>query len=182
MPADDGLRTEPGTAITWMSRSAASSTVCIEPPAAWDSTTTTRSASAAMIRLRAGNRHAAGPSAERRLAEQQAARRATRPHRSRCWAGYTTSSPLPTTPTGRATGVEHAAVGGAVDAEGQAGHDGHARLGELAAELAGEPGARRRCTGGCRRSRPATVAERREVALREEHAPGGSGRPRSASG
>ena len=43
-----------------MPRASASSAVCIEPPRNRDSTTTTASAKPAMIRLRAGKRHASG--------------------------------------------------------------------------------------------------------------------------
>ena len=58
-PADASLLIGPGTAITGRSRSAAASTVYIEPPVAPDSTTTSTSHSAATMRLRAGNCHGA---------------------------------------------------------------------------------------------------------------------------
>ena len=59
-PAETGERTEPGTASTGISRPIASSAVIIDPPCSGDSTTTTARDSAAMIRLRDGNRQGSG--------------------------------------------------------------------------------------------------------------------------
>ena len=59
-PAAEGLRREPGSANTVRPYSAAYLAVMRDPPLAVASTTTTRSASAAMIRLRTGNRSRRG--------------------------------------------------------------------------------------------------------------------------
>ena len=59
-PAEAGLRIGPGTAATARERCAASVAVSRAPPSACDSTTTQASLSAAMIRLRAGNRQRSG--------------------------------------------------------------------------------------------------------------------------
>ena len=165
VPTDDGLRTEPGTAMTGMSRSAASFTVSSEPPAAWDSTTTTRCDSAAMMRLRAGNRHASG------RAPSGASLR-SRPRRADALPQVSVPGrvhdvePAPDHTDRAATGVEHAAVGGAVDAEGEAGDHGDPRVGELATHLAREPRAGARAPARAH-DRDPDLGEGGEVALRE---------------
>ncbi len=58
MPTEAELWTDPGTAPTSIPRRKAASTVCHDPPLAWDSTTTTMRAKPAMSRLRDGKRHA----------------------------------------------------------------------------------------------------------------------------
>ena len=76
VPREAELRTEPGTAPTGTPRRAAASTVWNEPPRPWHSTTTTTSARAAMMRLRAGKTRGRGgvPSA---ASDSTAPRRAT---------------------------------------------------------------------------------------------------------
>ena len=92
---------------------------------------------------------------------------------------------------GTAARLEHAAVGGAVDAEREAGHHRDAGVGELAAELAREPGAGAGAPAGAD-DRDAHVGQRAEVALGEQHgralgigaqrAPGSEGRDGSERG
>ena len=60
VPAAARLRTEPGTAITSTERSMAAWAVISEPPRSRLSTTTSTSLSAAMMRLRMGNRNGSG--------------------------------------------------------------------------------------------------------------------------
>ena len=64
--------------------------------------------------------------------------------------------------------LEHATVRGAVDAEREPGHHRDARVGELATELAREPGAGAGAAAGAD-DRHAHVGQRAEIALGEQH-------------
>ena len=180
VPTDDGLRTEPGTAMTGMSRSAASFTVSSEPPAAWDSTTTTRCDSAAMMRLRAGNLPRLGTRAERCLAQEQTRRAHALPQVSVPGRVHHVE-PAPDHTDRAATRVEHAAVGGAVDAEGEAGDHRDPRLGELTTDLARDPRTGTRAPA-CTHDRDPGLGEGGEVALREQGGRAGRGRRRGTRG
>ena len=183
MPADAGLRDGAGHGQHGPVAPQASSTVCSEPPARADSTTTTTSASAAMMRLRAGNRHRAGgvPSGASRDEHPAVGDLvATAPVAARvddveAGADHADRRRAP-------RGVEGAAVGGAVDADGQAGHHGDAGRGQLAAEAAGDVEAVAACTAACRRRPTAGPAERRAGRRGRTGRQAGRGRRRSAAG
>ena len=142
-------------------------TVSIEPPAACDSTTTTRCDSAAMIRLRAGNRHASGRAPSGASLRSTPAVAHALPQVAVLGRVHDVE-PAADHADRTAARLEHAAVRGAVDAERQAGHHRDARVGELAAELAREPGAgagaaagaddRHAHVGRARRGRPGRTA------------------------
>ena len=140
VPAAAGLRTDPGTAITWMDRSSASRTVCIDPPVACDSTTTTTSARRGDDAV-AGREAPCGRSdAERRLGEQHSVHPHPLPQVSVA-RGVDHVEPAPHDADGRAPGIQHAPVGGAVDAEGEPRDDRHPCLRRVAPQLARHPGA-----------------------------------------
>ena len=86
VPADAGLRTDPGTAPTVTPRVVAAWTVWSDPPRTWHSTTTSTSERAAMMRFRRGKRHArsAEPIGD---SESTAPAVATRRQRPACWRG-----------------------------------------------------------------------------------------------
>ena len=156
MPAAARLRTEPGTAITSTDRSMAAWAVISDPPRSRLSTTTSTSLSAAMMRLRIGNRNGSGAVPGGHSDSSRPRPHDLRPTAPALTRGYGTSGPLPTTADRPPAGdVQHAPVGGAVDALGQPGHDGHAGLGQAPPELGGHLPARRRWRCGCRRCRPA---------------------------
>ena len=104
VPADARLRGDPGTAMTSTSRSNAAWAVISEPPRSRLSTTTRTSLRPAMMRLRIGNRNGSGavPGGH---SDNSTPRSPTAAHRPAWTRGYGRSSPLPTTPTGRPTGV-----------------------------------------------------------------------------
>ena len=95
-----------------------------------------------------------GRRARRPLRQQQAVAPPPPRHSSACWRGYGRSSPLATTPTAwPVPAPQGAAVGGAVDALGEPGHDDDVGGGELATEREGEVTTRRRWRCACRRCR-----------------------------
>ena len=136
-----GCAPSPGTAITGMSRSAASLTVCIDPPGGvrldhHDEVGQRRDdpvAGGEPPRRRAGRR--AAPRSAAALRCRRAAQR------SRWRAGRRRRGPLPTTPTGRPPASSTPRWAAPSMPEREAGHHRDPRVGELPAELAGEPGA-----------------------------------------
>ena len=169
VPAAARLRTEPGTAITSTDRSIAAWAVISEPPRSRLSTTTSTSLSAARMRLRSGNRNGSGgvPGGH---SDSSTPRSHTSAH-SRAWTfGYGAVGPVADDGdrAARPARAERAAVGGAVDALGQPGHDGDAGGGEVAAELERGVAAG---LGGVARADDADppAVEHGEVAADEQH-------------
>ena len=185
VPAAARLRTEPGTAITSTDRSSGrlGRDQRAAPLAALDHHEHLAERGEDAVAQREPER--LGRRARRPLRQQQPALADVVPTARRVTRGYGRSGPLPTTATGRPPATaQRAAVGGAVDALGQAGHDGDAGVGErrdrartAMSRPAGWRCACRRCRPGGRRATPRsprTNSDRPAAAGRRGAAPGTS--------
>ena len=182
VPAAARLRTEPGTAITSTERSSAAWAVISDPPRSRLSTTTSTSLSAARMRLRSGKRNGSGGVPGGHSDSSSAALARPRPTAARATAGTGGRARCRRRrPAGRPATRKRAAVGGAVDALGQPGHDGHAR------RRRGRGRARTRCPGRAWVAlRVPTMPTRRASSTprspRTNSTAGGSGSWRSCTG